>query len=543
MGKVQDTISRIGRRRRHQSSPEIALIIPSQQKPSSHSFPTGVRAVSSWISAQTGSGFETGVAGLIKGLQHSNRLKNSPLERLKIMDLFAVEIQRTMPHLNTRYLDMDHPYSLSAQTAFEQATTLLTELSFGYKIALVDVLLGRGKLNQKSRVVAIYQSMRAIAECGLRHSQSYTSWPDRSWRDINTLMLLAEHENALDFPVVEANTDNNKTKNPNTIHRLYTTLATFAVSRTEQFKPHEMDGLYSALSNNANTTRLLTEKPHNRETALYSVALNSANPPAPNRFSQYAKHHNIRYFSIVPIYTQSVNNASIDQEATASLTRSQFNKLNHIWAQSSPRQNARAIRHAPFYTQQGLKDIVATINANADENTFDNPFTTTWTIINESVTGIGLNAVDNDNCSTCVGDLIAWQAGGKQHKDNTYKVGIVRWLRCDTVEGLNIGVETIGQSVRTASIGRVVNQPSRYDSPIDALLCKEAIASNETALLLLPVNRFRLGETVKISIGKSGSDSQLKLIEKIDHNGNFDCFATIEVTVTAGSVQSHSMCS
>lgn len=537
MGKVQDTTSRIGRRRRHRSSPEIALIIPSQQKPSSHSFPTNYQAVADWLSAQTAKGIESGVAGLIKGLQHSNRLTNSPAERLKIMDLFAVEIQRTMPQLNTRYLGLYLPYSLSAQSAFEQTVTLLTELSYGYKIALVDVLLGRGTLTQKSRVQAIYQSMKAIAECGLRHSQSYTSWPDKSWRDINTLLLLAEHEGALDFPV--ATTSANK-KNPATIHRLYAILATFAVSRPEQFKPHQMDALFTELNSNIDTFQLLAEKPQGDATTIYSVALNSAYPPAADRFSQYAQSHKIRYFTIKPIYAQTSSSSSEQNEST-NLTHTHFNKLNQTWLQASPRQNARAVRHAPFYTQRGLKNIAASLNALPKSKPFDNGFSTAWTLVNESATGVGLQSTKNGNCSTCVGDLIAWQLERPQFQDNHCEVGIVRWLRCDSTNTLRIGLETIGQSVRTASIGKAANPPSQVDSQFNALLCKDATTKDEAALLLLPANKFRLGEIVQISIGTSKRISLIKLAEKLDQSGNVDCFTISDVPVSTDKSQSHSL--
>ena len=524
MGKVQDTSSRLKQRHRPHSSPEIALIIPSQQKPSRHSFPTTYQAVSDWVSTQLSNGFDSGLNGLMKGLLHSNRLTNSPIERLKVMDLFAEQTQRTMPHLITRYTGTSLPYSLPAQTAFKQVVTLLTELSFGYKIALVDVLLGRGKLTQKARVHAIYQAMHAIAQCGLRHSQSYQPWPDKFWRDINTLMLLAEHEKALDAPVGAAF---DTKKAPNTIRQLYATLAIFWVNRAEQLKPHQMDALFTTLSNDPHPVELLTEKPQKCTTPIYSVALNSATPPALDRFCHYSEHHQLRYFTIKPSAIKTLDNKKEDNASSSSPQHSHY-QSNNSKSQSTARQHARAIRHADFYTQRNLKNITASLNAITQRNTLVRPSSGKWTLINESTGGVGLLSTDTGDCNTCLGDLIAWKLEKKNPQHITCTVGVVRWLHSQVDDALRVGVEKIGQSARNVSISTVDKKPTENNATVDALLCKSATPESVLTLVLLPPNKFKTGESVNLSIAGSKRQSLMILSEKLQKNSLFDCFIISE---------------
>lgn len=532
MGKVQDTISSSNQnrnqRRRSRSSPGIALIIPSQQAPASHSFPTNYEGVCDWWAKSSG-GLETKVTSLIKALHHSNRLTNSPGERLKIMDFFAVELQRVLPQLNTRFIGMDQPYSTSAHSAFRQVSTLLTELSFGYKAALVDVLLRKGDLPQKARVHTIWSAMHAMGHCGLRHSQSYQPWPEKWWRDINTLLLLAEHENALDYPV-GLNADHKQTSGT-TVQALYSALAVFSASRCEQLRPAEMDGLFSAVSNSTLHGHLLSEKPHDKTATLYSVALNAALPPAPHRFNQFQPHHHVRYFLIPSVTSGTATNTPGPVD---SLDKTDFKQLERIWSGTLPRQQARSICHSTIATQRHVKNIVVSLESLAREST-STSFPDSWTMTNESEGGIGL--LGNDAIGANVGDLMAWQADSPNRQDVTCKVGIVRWLKFSNKEQPRIGLEKIAISVHSATVAKTTLSSDSDDS-VDALLGKHRLNTKET-LLFLPPGTFTAGESISVSIGNINRKSLMKLNAKLDLNGNFDCFAITEAAALSDNKETY----
>lgn len=525
MGKVQDTISRLGGRRKQRAPAEVALIIPSQQKSTTHSFPTSYSAVSSWLDAQenpgpadSGAPLAASLPGnLLRALQHSNRLQNTPAERLRITDLFRARSHRAIPLLNSQYIGMDLPYGTTGQQAFEQASTLLRELSYGYKIALVDALLGRGKLNRKYRIYAIFHAMRAIGECGLRHSQSYCTWPEKSWRDINTLMLLAENDNATDNVVtIDGNTNQSK---PNTIRQLYCALAAFSVSNSEHLQALQMDALFSSLCNKADAIKLRLTKPDSSSN-IFSVALNSASSPALDDFCRYSDTSEIRFFNLQPIHDVLLASYNREPDQTA-LSRLQLSKLHHTWCQQTGRRIARSARHKSLSTQTGIKEIASSLKSYSKHDRLDNPFQTDWTLVNESSNGIGLQGKSTESYQVSVGQLIAYRAEQLSTDTCVSQVGVIRWIKhCES--DLQIGVETVSDTIQAVLVSKSGNQ---HAPQLEALLFTDTLQSGDQHMLIVPPQKFKLGEVIDLHTHGSDYVPQMRLAEKLELNAIAECFA------------------
>lgn len=528
MGKVQKTISRIGQRLKHRPLADVALIIPSQQIPAKASFPTTYSGVSRWLTAQADSHSETPVATLLKALQHSNRLQTSPAERLRITDLFRTSLQRKLPHLNTQYIGMDLPYEATGQFAFEQVSTVLQELSYGYKIALADVLSGNGRLTRKYRIYAIFRAMMATGECGLRHSQSYCQWPDKSWRDLNSLMLLADSDNAADEII---NVDGKeKQSKPKTIQQLYKSLAAFYVSKTGHLQALQMDSLFAALCRHSDSIALNSEKAAH-STALFSVALNSDHPPAADIFCRYADDKKVRFLSLQNLSDTLLVSDSIEQNQSA-LSKQQITKLSEIWTNRTKRNSARSVRHKPFSTEIGIKEIACSLKACSGANPVwqNNQFQTDWTLVNQSENGIGLRSQPGIDYRVSVGEIIAYTPEHLTTNTAICHIGIIRWIHNHGARGLQIGAETISRAVQAATVDKVVKGVEFTAPKIDALLYTDHSQTPDQLILLLPRQQFKLGETINLHTHNSDYTTQMKLAEKREYSGYFECFTLKSVT-------------
>jgi len=402
MGKVQDTISRIAKRHRANATQSIALIVPTQQQPTEQSFPTSYTAVAEWLATQAAAPYQTQLIGLTRALQHSNRLKNSATERLKITTLLETQVNAMAGRLKTQFINSDLPYSNAENQAFESYTTLLAELAYGYKIALIDALLRRSGLHRLDRIHATYFAMRHLAEYGLRYSQSYLKWPARCWRDINTLYWLAEQEGAVDDTVKRAASENNIFAP--TIRELYTSIAMFHLSRGDQLNALHMDKLIEELSANAAKVSVHKVQPSTDVSMLYSVAINSAGAPALNRYCNYANEDQIRYLDLSPVADTLKKNQS-PRTNEYELSRLQRQKIIHIWSHQRQRRSPRKITTDPVAIQTGIKDCHALLQSEE----FVSQNNSNLRIINRSEHGLGLRCSNlADNCIN-IGELIACQ--------------------------------------------------------------------------------------------------------------------------------------
>ena len=521
MGKVQDTISRIARRHKPNATTPIALIVPSQQKPTKQSFPTSYTAVAKWLAAQSTAGQQTQIVGLTRALQHSNRLQNDAAERLKITTLFASQVNAVKPLLNQHFIGADLPYSSSAANAFESATTLLQELSYGYKIALVDVLLRRSNLHRLDRIHAIYFAMRSLAECGLRYSQSYLPWPDKYWRDINTLYWLAEKEKAIDETIGAATTRDNLF--PTTIRTLYATIAMFHLSNNDHLPAHLMEPLLTRLSQQATLLPVTIELPETIDASVYSVAINSPNPPAAHRYCNYSAEDEIRYLRLQSICDSLLTTQVEESDSTPTLSRAQLQKILFIWSSNTKRRSARAVTHESVTIQTGLKDIYALYQQQSSPDHI--AVTPRWTLVNRSNNGLCLRGNTRDHHQLQIGELITTTVTNTELGTDTLHTGVIRWIKCLQQDNLQIGIELIGSNVQPVLGEKITRQGRSYEPRLEALTCEIGTEGYTTTLLLLPHNQFRLGDTLKLypsAISEISCD--FKLIETINLDGRFDCF-------------------
>ncbi len=545
MGKVQDTINRIARRRTHNATPAIALIVPSQQKPTKQSFPTTYAEVANWLTEQTSASLQAQITGLTRALQHSNRLQNNAAERLKIAGLFASQVNAVKPFIDDQYVGADLPYSNDARNAFESATTLLQELSYSYKIALVDVLLRRSKLHRLDRIHALYFAMRSLAECSLRFSQSYLPWPDKYWRDINTLYWLAEKESAVDEIVSAATAKDNFY--PATIRTLYATLAMFHLSNNDHLPASLMEQLLYTLAQHATHLPFDSELPDTPGNSLYSVAINSANPPAAHRYCNYATEDEIRYLHLQPICEALLSAENTQENNQPFLSRAQLQKILFIWSRQTSRSTARAISNAAVATQTGLKDIHALYRQH-ESALEQHAAPTRWTLVNRSNSGFCLRGNTRDNHQLQVGELIACivpdstalnrpESIRLDSKDapNSLHTGVIRWIKNLQQDDLQIGIELIGTDVQPVLGEKRTSTERSYEPRFEALTFDIGSDGFTTTLIVLPVDRFRLGDVLKIYPSlNSDICSAFKLTEAISFDGRFDCFR-----ITAVSTKSH----
>lgn len=541
MGKVQDTISKIGERTRLRPlRSDIALLVPEQQPAADGSFPTSATAVADYLNTLIKHSVSTddtdktrsvaNAGDLIRALQHTNRLVNTPAMRLKIAQLFEPLVQRCLTDLDAGFSGVDLPYPGRAAEDFEQATTLLQEMSVSYKVVLLDVLRRRGQLARKHRLPVIFQAMKHLSECALRYSQSYRPLPDRLWRDLNTLYLCAEREQGVDTVLREP-------EFPQTIRQLYSQCCAFSACASAHLPAAYQSTLYRQLGRLAAAINLSDSRDRTERDDIYSVALDSAHPPCTARYSRYQAGQPVRFFNMQPLLDRlAIDEASLQQnhpnpDADDILSaNTQLSQMRAVVNGSAQRSHSRSVRQITLHTEGGLKEIHASLQTASHSL---HKYGTRWLVENRSKGGLGLKWTGTGTCRVNVGGLIAHceHTNATKVASPAWHIGIVRWIQCDGPE-LRCGVETLANyaaavtaSAKTAATA-TDNAPAAASaidqSTTEALLLNDHPAASRPAMLLVPKQRCRLGEHLRLS--SATEERIIRLTEQFPIGGNFHCF-------------------
>jgi len=564
MGKVQDTISKIGGHTGlGRRCIDVALQVPEQRPATAGSFPTDVRAVSRYLSEFNSTTTEPATTELIRALQHSNRLVNTPSSRLKIARLFEPIVFAALADLNTGYTGVDLPYPARSASDFEQATTLSQEMAACYKVILLDVLRRRGHLGRKHRLPVIYQAMKHLLECGLRFSQSYQRWPEKTWRDLNTLYLCAEREQGVDIVV-------HSSEKPSTIRQLYIQCCTFSVCARAHLPALYLPHLYHLLGVHGDRVTLTDKRPQPDNDLLYSVALDSAHAPCIARYSRYQPGQSVRFFNmdgvldLLPVSETVDDEESLAYSTTTSSTRSTvttsaeteldytfIGQLRNEVGGNAGRQHARSARQTMLHAEAGLKEIHASMcsvsrhdaTTGNSARPYDARYGAQWIVENRSQGGLGLKWTGKGNCRVNIGELVAHCEHSAQDGDSNWYVGIVRWIQTNGDAELHCGVETLACHASAVATSRAASgsankstyslsdrrrskandhSDSTPSGTTEALLLNDHVAARLPPMLLVQKSLFRIGE--KIAIEFEENRRFVKLVENYPVGGNFQCF-------------------
>jgi hypothetical protein len=533
MGKVQDTLSRLTGRSEALRQRAKRLGAPSQQVPGADSFPVEPAQVALWLDRHRPFDRSQNIRALTTALQHSNRLRTPPEDRLAIMALYEAPVRWALAILNARHPEFALPASSDAIRNFNDIAMLQQEMASGYKLALIDSLQGRIDADRCSDIATA--AMRHLSACCLKHLQAYRRWPDNRWLDLHTLYAIADDlGNADAMPNEQTSVRTN-----------YLKLCTLAISQVHRLQPAQMLAL-DAFLDTASPALINTAEPHDLPQGSCYLTLAADTGPMPWAFAN-ANHTDIVAAFDITTLLDRLDDLSHNG---SSINRSTQNRLHQIWQGNARRQLPRATRSKTVAIESGLRNLHAIMDHytpssepfahSLDEidlsqfldqtvrqpKPVENAMTTgdygaQWIVENDNRRGLGLRWTGQGRCQMRVGELIGHTY--QSHQGLTqWHMGVCRWL--DSLDDdLTCGVETIS----TTAIAVMVLGDNAIDQPGEAIMLNHDATATGPAMLLLPVGQFERQQQVNVLTG-----DQLQpvlLAEKINLSNRFDCFGVTPV--------------
>ena len=585
MGKVQEALAKIHQRLNPAAQLADQLRIPVQHKRPSSTLPTHASAVKKWIIAQGAAGSSASRAGnlatakkLLRSLQHSNRSICTPTVRLQIMEEYEVAFNREMQALDRLYLYLDFPMQREAEKIFLLAATLCQEMAYGYTITIADSLKRKldndqskiriieSALNKNSDRNIRYRSLRSafrhLTQLAIRHSQINRDWPNDIWRDLASLAEVANHDNS--FTRIDSSATG--VDQPLSIQQQYACLCVLHVLDQKQMTPEDLRSLFVKLVRHANLITFHKSPDPTSQTATWQYSIDKDEPPALTEFRLQQADSPLIHFNLNALLEK------LKSEEDTDTAMQPWIKLQ--------RKHARTKRSATISATTGLSEIYKSIQLTPPEEYIKSQFTnlqqliqnnegpslanqyqtnllnqtsltqgkTGFEVENESYGGFCLNWTGKGSCKVQIGELLAHCYVHKGYKPSTFDntdhkdgspenksfrniddeiswhLAIVRWLRTEADGTLRLGVESLSQHTKAVEVVRGINPQQNSKNTTEGLLINYQPIDSKARMLILPRRNYKTGETIAYKDGQRFR--KVKLIEKIELCGSYQCFAT-----------------
>jgi hypothetical protein len=143
-----------------------------------------------------------------------------------------------------------------------------------------------------------------------------------------------------------------------------------------------------------------------------------------------------------------------------------------------------------------------------------------WKMVDISPDGYGLLWESEDVSSAQVGELVAIRTV-VDSSDDSWKLGVIRWMKFTPERGLGLGVQLISDLARPVWVCRCNDKPTA-ENKTQGILLPEIKTPNQQASLLLPSLLFRTGCLSTLTSG--GNEEKIMLVRQIENTGSFAQF-------------------
>jgi len=170
----------------------LGLRLP-QQSPPTREIMTRPKDMEAWIAQLPVASATETARQLLRTLQGLNRTLLPPLSRFQLAELLAKPIGYVIGTLENRYLDVLFPLSEKTKLTAFVCTRLSEELAFAYKRTVHDLAMGKiGSQERKLLVLALFRSVRHLADVVYQSALVYQLPPAFLWRELHSLFTFAE---------------------------------------------------------------------------------------------------------------------------------------------------------------------------------------------------------------------------------------------------------------------------------------------------------------------------------------------------------------
>lgn len=205
-----------------------------------------------------------------------NQLIIEPETRIKLLELLRTPIQFICSALSKHYLNKPILLPDKARKVSRLAMALDNHLAVGYKIVVFDNSETdyslRSRKAKKASLLAIHRAISTLTKTIVRSCQLYIPPPERAWREMHQLYLIAESNKAQDITIEDRE---NLFLTKSTIADSYKRALMLGCCKPNQIRQRDIKHIYDATEMWSKHVQIT----HTPEQANFIINLGSDAPP------------------------------------------------------------------------------------------------------------------------------------------------------------------------------------------------------------------------------------------------------------------------
>jgi len=231
----------------------LGLRVP-EQSPPTRSGMTQPKEFETWMEGLPMGNSALMAKQLLHALQNINCVAIPAQQRIRVADLFIQPVDYAISSLEHHFVDSGFPLSQKTYLQARLCIRLHEELAFAYKSAVLDLVMG--KIEDKERaalVVALFQSIRHLAETVYRSSLIYDPAPRHAWHELHNLFAFAERNR---WSVTRIRVPDQGEGEAMTLREQYVRILLFAAAEPSRMRPAQIRALFLELPHWAPKARI-----------------------------------------------------------------------------------------------------------------------------------------------------------------------------------------------------------------------------------------------------------------------------------------------
>jgi hypothetical protein len=526
----------------------IRLSIPTLRGATTADVETRPKQVKEWLDALPMANSFEAARKLTDAIIVSRGAKLGEEARLKLLDQYRETVHVLLPSLEQDYAGKPLPLADRAKQAATLARGLLTELSHGYKLVVLELSQRRVALGAVKLTPLVVQ--RAI-EClgGVLDVcyETYAPTPAGIWLELHQLYWFAVRQNVHEetFTEVDAKRSVNAT---------YKRVLLTALADPYRLQQGQLGAVIAYLDGSADLAVLQSLGESETTHGLFVVRLDADKPP--KALAQHSGVTDARtdiLLNTIPFARQLHQQLQAVDEgqtpATAGLPavaaepvyREMLKRLLKLWGLGPKRVFSRVSADTTTYICAGIRslhhalagdteqlpmnqaemeealEITVQMTTPADSTGQYSTFNcSNWHVLNESAGGVALSLDPQGVAKVRVGDLVGLGAGGGY----PWGVAVVRWIQGDTPGKLQLGAQFLSPRAEAVALKPTI---TAEDTPFQpALLLPEVTALKQAERIVASRGTFQPQRELELRCrGVSRTVRATKLLEQTE---SFDLF-------------------
>jgi len=478
----------------------LNFAIPAQNTNLAHLTEMRPKQLQTWLGNLQHDNPQVATQSILASLAALNRQPLASDLRLNLLNLHWLAAQGQIDMLQLQLSGSMLPLSEKADTQAQLARDFLIELSYGYKLVLMDDASTTIPKKPKLDITSVIYQLLTIQQriFGLCY-EMYALIPETLWRETHQAFEYAEVLGISEKGIAAA-TGN--------ILNLYQQILLISLADPYHLMQGEITLVLELSRELAPLTHITGNISNTEDYPLFVLDLTTDDPATTNkRILTNAEHKpSIRCFDTRPATQQlqamlsHVENGGAPLEvglpvyATKTSYRTLLHQLIRCWGNPVTR---RFNRYIPKYNEVDLGLGVRTIHALLETHsvepvkvtpnpafftpapTLRNHYLAKWQVLNVGAQGQALRSKINTPSHIKVGELISM----REHNDGGWQLSIIKWVKSIDAQTLEIGVQFLPPN---GSAVEVFNPLSAIKTMQPGILFPANSALNQPNLLLTP---------------------------------------------------------